>query len=33
MEPLYPTLAGFLDRVKIFIDRICGVRDKDEGGS
>lgn len=30
MEPLYPTLAGYLDRVKSFIDRICSVRDKDE---
>jgi hypothetical protein len=31
MEPLYPSLANILDRVKVFIDRICAVRDKDEG--
>lgn len=31
MEPLYPTLTGILDRVKVFIDRICGVRVKSDG--
>lgn len=31
MEPLYPTLAGILDRVKNFIDRMCAVKEKDEG--